>query len=267
MFKQILDTSSVAIFLVDMEGRITQANRRMAEMFGYSTQSLLEQEYVALVDPAQREVAREMMLALLASAIPMAELDRLYWRADHSTFWGHLSGRRFFSADGTKKGLIGVIADIDDSKQADEKLLQHDAMLSAIIENFPGGISMIDASMRFTAHNMQFRRLLDFPDALLDNPNCPWSAFFASMQSVANTALVTSKSRSPNGSNVQRSSNRTGSSGRVPMEPYWRFAATSCLAAALSQPTSTSPSASKWKNRCASWPSLTRSPSWPTGAC
>ena len=33
MLQQILDTSSVAIFLVDKAGRISQANKRMAEMF------------------------------------------------------------------------------------------------------------------------------------------------------------------------------------------------------------------------------------------
>jgi len=119
---QILDTSSVAIFLVDKAGRITQANRRMAEMFGRGVDALVGSEYVSLVDPAEREIGRQKMLALLASEIPSVSLDRLYCRADGSQFWGHLTGRRFRDANGEEVGLLGVIADIDERKRAEAEL-------------------------------------------------------------------------------------------------------------------------------------------------
>lgn len=170
LLKQILDTSSVAIFLVDLQGRITQANQRMAQMFGYPVDGLLGREYVALVDPAERDEARQKMLALLASAIPAVDLDRRYWRADRTEFWGHLSGKRFIDTDGQEHGLIGVIADISQRKSTEEKLLQHTNMLSAIIENFPGGLSMMDADLRLTTYNKAFKQLLDFPDALFEKP-------------------------------------------------------------------------------------------------
>lgn len=170
LFRQILDTSSVAIFVVDTQGRITQANRRMAEMFGYSSRELVGREYVEMVQPSEREEAREKMLALLASAIPEVSLDRLYWRADQTEFWGHLSSKRFVDADGLDKGLIGVIADISERKSAEEQLLRHDQRLNAIVENFPGGISMIDTELRLVSYNQQFTRLLDFPDALFEKP-------------------------------------------------------------------------------------------------
>ena len=171
LLKQILDTSSVAIFLVDSQGRITQANRRMAEMFGYSPDTLVGLEYVALVDPAERELAQKSMLALLASAVPAVESDRLYWRADHSTLWGHLSSQRFIDADGHEQGLIGVIADISARKATEELIRQHDNRLTAIIENFPGGISMIDPALRLVTHNQQYKKLLNFPDALFEKPD------------------------------------------------------------------------------------------------
>jgi len=171
LFRQILDTSSVAIFVVDPQGRITQANRRMAEMFGYSSRELVGREYVELVQPTERQEAREKMLALLASAIPEVNLDRLYWRVDQTQFWGHLSGKRFIDADGLDKGLIGVIADITERKNAEAQLLQHDQRLNAIVENFPGGISMIDSALHLVSYNQQFKRLLAFPDVLFEKPD------------------------------------------------------------------------------------------------
>ena len=112
LLKQVLDTSSVAIFVVDMGGYITQANRRMAEMFGCNQEELLGREYVSLIHPDERAIGRQKMLDLLASTISTVDLDRLYWRADRSSFWGHLTGKRLIGIDGVERGLVGVIADI-----------------------------------------------------------------------------------------------------------------------------------------------------------
>ncbi len=171
LLQQIFDTSSVAIFLVDTRGFITRANRRMAEMFGRTLDELVGNEYVALVHPAERESGRQKMLALLASEIATVDLDRLYQRPDQTEFWGHLTGRRFHDAGGEERGLIGVIADITGRKNAEEQLLRQNDMLTTIIENFPGGISMVDAELRVVTVNGRFKQLLDFPDSLFDKPD------------------------------------------------------------------------------------------------
>lgn len=46
-----------------------------------------------------------------------------------------------------------------------ENTRQRDVM-KTIIDNFPGGISLCDSDLRFTAYNDQFIKLLDFPPAL-----------------------------------------------------------------------------------------------------
>lgn len=170
LFRQILDTSSVAIFLVDMGGRITQANQRMAEMFGYPLDALEGTEYVALVHPAEREEGRQKMLALLASKIPSVDYDRRYWRADSSEFWGHLTGQRFHDVKGVERGLIGVIADVSARKVAENQLLHQNNVLNAVVESFPGGISMVDGGLRVVTYNAEFKRLLDLPDSLFEKP-------------------------------------------------------------------------------------------------
>ncbi len=124
LLQKVLDTSSVAIFLIDPQGRITQANHRMAEMFGYSVQSLLELEYVALVDPADRDTVRQQKGELLKGAIPTLNLDRMYTRGDHSMFWGHLTATRFVDAHGQDRGILGVIVDITERKRTEEIVRQ-----------------------------------------------------------------------------------------------------------------------------------------------
>ena len=145
LLKQILDTSSVAIFLVDMEGRITQANQRMAELFGKPVEALLGSEYVALIHPAEREIGRQKMLALLASKIPSVDLERLYWRADQTEFWGHLTGTRFLVAGRDEPGLVGVIADTTQRRHAEEALRESERKYRLLFEQANDGIFLLDA--------------------------------------------------------------------------------------------------------------------------
>lgn len=166
--KQILDTSSVAIFLVDMEGRLTQANQRMAEMFEYHPDALEGKEYIALLHPAEREAGRQNLLALLGSAIPSVDLERRYCRDDQSTFWGHLTGRRFYDVNGEERGLIGVIADITERKQAEEKL----HLAASVFTHAREGIVITAASGEIIDVNDTFTRITGYrrDEVLGQNP-------------------------------------------------------------------------------------------------
>jgi diguanylate cyclase (GGDEF)-like protein/PAS domain S-box-containing protein len=117
LLQLIYDTSDVAIFLVDLAGRITHANRCMEDMFGLPAERLIGSEYVSHTHPDERDEARARMLALLRSDVAFVEVDRLYWREDGSQFWGHLRGRRVVDAQGRAVGLVGVISDIDERRR------------------------------------------------------------------------------------------------------------------------------------------------------
>ena len=144
MLRQIMDTASVAIGLVDKTGRITHANRRMAEMFAWTLEELVGREYVELVHPSERETGRKNMLALLASEIPSVDLERLYWRKDGTQFWGHLACRRLHDVHGNELGLIGVIIDISIRKQAELALKQSEEKYRRFYNETPVMLHSID---------------------------------------------------------------------------------------------------------------------------
>ncbi|WP_296447248.1 EAL domain-containing protein [Rhodoferax sp. UBA5149] len=161
LLKQIFDTASVAIFLIDRGGRITQANQRMVEMFGSTLETLVGSEYFAMVHPSEREVARQNTLALLSGAIPSVDLDRVYWRADQTQFWGHLTCRSFLDANGAGRILVCVIADIS-VRKAQQTQLQ---LAAQVLEQSREGITMTDANCNIIMVNHAFTEITGYTEA------------------------------------------------------------------------------------------------------
>jgi diguanylate cyclase (GGDEF)-like protein/PAS domain S-box-containing protein len=151
-FKQILDTSSVAIFFINPEGRIIQANQCMQEMFLYPLDTLIGKEYVELIHPIERELSRQKMVALLANTIDSVDLERIYYKEDGSIFWGRLTCKPFYDAKGKQIGLVGVIADIDERQYTQQyeihhkhilQMMAHMSPLSSILHVIVGDIESI----------------------------------------------------------------------------------------------------------------------------
>jgi len=182
--RQIIDTAPIGIFLLDMAGRITQANVCMTEMFGYPMDTLVGMEYMALVDPTELEERRQKMLALMNSEIDIVDMDRKFYRANGEAFWAHLTGKLFRDAAGDKLGLVGVIADITERKQAQDKL-----QLAANVFTYAReGIMITDAAARIVDVNETFTRITGYSrdEVLGQNPrilksNRQTAAFYAEM--------------------------------------------------------------------------------------
>ncbi len=134
MLRTIFDTSDGAIFLVDTGGRIVMANERMATMWGVPLDRLVGSEYVSLVHPEEREIGRERMQKLMTSEIPFVRHEREYVRDDGSIFWGFLCGRQLRGEDGQLYGLVGLIADIDESKRNARELETYRQHLEQLVE-------------------------------------------------------------------------------------------------------------------------------------
>lgn len=130
LLRDLFDTSSVGILLVDTEMRITQANQCMAELFGCPLSELLGVEYAELLDPSQRDIGRLRTLALLDAKLDTVDVDRLFLRRDGRNFWGRLTGRRIYGPDGQLLGLLGAITDINERK----RLQQFDSFRSQTLE-------------------------------------------------------------------------------------------------------------------------------------
>ncbi|WP_374601165.1 PAS domain S-box protein [Niveibacterium sp.] len=111
------------------------------------------------------ESARPQIAAAIEHAIADGqpwELEVILNAADGRSRWVRARGEPVSDADGSVR-LRGVLQDIDEERRAQNALRDREAMLKAIIENVPGGVSLIDSNLELVACNELFKRLLGFP--------------------------------------------------------------------------------------------------------
>lgn len=167
-----------ALLISDVRGTITMANQQVEKLLGYPVQELLGKSIEDLVP--SRFKARHPVLRDEFSAAPHARrmADGLAVKAcrkDGSEFDVEVSLSRIETDEGIF--FASALRDISDRIRREDELLRQYSLLSTIFQNFPGAISLFDSDLRLLAHNEQFKKLLDFPDALFEKPAPDFEGF------------------------------------------------------------------------------------------
>jgi PAS domain S-box-containing protein len=118
-FKQLVDVAQEAIWVADDRGMITYVNPRMVEMLGYQNGAILGRPVLDFVDAQSREGALE---ALSGTESKGMSRDLRFRRRDGAEVWGLVSGSPIVGRDGALVGTVGMVTDITERKQAEDRL-------------------------------------------------------------------------------------------------------------------------------------------------
>ena len=119
-FKQLVDVAQEGIWLADDSGVITYVNQRMAELLGYQNGAMLGRRVYDFIDAASRAGAHRALARPSASGGESRDLRFL--RRDGGELWGLVSASPIVSRDGGLVGTVGMVTDITERKQAEERL-------------------------------------------------------------------------------------------------------------------------------------------------
>ena len=119
-FKQLVDVAQEGIWLADDRGVITYVNQRMADLLGYQNGAMLGRRVYDFIDAASRAGAQRTLAR--PSATGGESRDLRFLRRDGGELWGLVSASPIVSRDGSLVGTVGMVTDITERKQAEERL-------------------------------------------------------------------------------------------------------------------------------------------------
>jgi PAS domain S-box-containing protein/putative nucleotidyltransferase with HDIG domain len=142
-YRELANSLPTCIFEADLNGRLTFANRTAFDWFGYSEADLLEGKTVLqMLGEADRQRADEgFRRALSAGEASSREFTAM--RKDGRTFPALVTVRAMVK-DGRPIGLLGILIDITERKQAEEALRQSEEYFRSLIEKGSDIISVMD---------------------------------------------------------------------------------------------------------------------------
>ncbi|HLO29788.1 MAG TPA: PAS domain S-box protein [Anaerolineales bacterium] len=142
-YRAVFDNALEAIVITNPagEGTVLSANPSACRMFGYSME-----EFPGLSREAMLDTSDSNLAALLEQrergGKAVAEL--IYKRKDGTRFPGEISSTIYQDKDG-ECHAVAIIRDITERKQAEERVQRSEAMLRAVLDQMPSGVTVRDA--------------------------------------------------------------------------------------------------------------------------
>ncbi len=172
--KVIFEASEAGIILVSPAGIIDFANRGMAEMFGMELPELIGTSYSEHLHDSEKLVGNERMNQLIKGDIQSVWLDRRYIRKDGTEFWGHLSGRRLENADGSLRGLVGVISDVTERRRVEEALKESEYRWKFALEGAGDGVWDWNIHTGEAFYSHRYKEMLGFEEVEIGSSSDEW---------------------------------------------------------------------------------------------
>jgi diguanylate cyclase (GGDEF)-like protein/PAS domain S-box-containing protein/excisionase family DNA binding protein len=120
-YRRIVETANEGVVITDADGEITFVNETMAQMLGWSDGDMLGNSAFSYFAGADLDTARQNFERLRDGAGDRVDY-RLRHRDGHEV-WGLVSVAPLFDGD-TFNGILAMVSDITDRKQAEEQLTQ-----------------------------------------------------------------------------------------------------------------------------------------------
>ncbi|HTF64918.1 MAG TPA: sigma-54-dependent Fis family transcriptional regulator [Edaphobacter sp.] len=143
--RRIIDSAPALIHTGRPDGHLDYFNQRWLEYVGLSPRHLLGWEWMAYIHPDDVEAFVEKWRKSIATGEPFEAESRVR-RADGQYHWMIHQKVPLCGEDGTVLKWFGSSIDVEDRKQAQDKLRQSEAELRQLIDVIPQGVVVYDSN-------------------------------------------------------------------------------------------------------------------------
>jgi PAS domain S-box-containing protein len=129
-YRMLAETMNDGLSQIDENGKYVYVNKRLGEIFGYTTEEMIGRHWTEFFDPDAQEIIKEQLARRRKGFGEPYEAANT--RRDGKRIHLRISPQPIFGTDGKFKGSLAVIADIADRKKAENRILRQAKVLEAI---------------------------------------------------------------------------------------------------------------------------------------
>jgi PAS domain S-box-containing protein len=160
----IFDNAAAGIVVGDRYGRYTFVNQHAADAVGYTTSEFYQLNSFDLIHPEDRTAMQADIQAIFQGKVARYRRERRYVRKDGSIIWCDLTTNAILNEQGAIDSVLGVLIDITDRKQMEDKLRKSEERLQHILDFSPHGVLVLDDTYIIQYASPLARELLQQPD-------------------------------------------------------------------------------------------------------
>jgi PAS domain S-box-containing protein len=137
LFREVVDSVTNGVVVLDLEGRIQYANAACCEISGYPVAKLHNRSFVSLAHPDEQADAGSQISSLLRGEKQKLQLDVRIFRKDDSSRWVRISGSLLRDKRGDPHSAIAVVDDVTSQHMTGDALQDALAEQAQWIEAIP----------------------------------------------------------------------------------------------------------------------------------
>lgn len=156
-YRRIVDTAYEGIAIIDMQGRLSYANCRLAEMLGFGLEEIVGRSAVNLVFVDDR--SRAQRLLRLRRKRPPEQLEFRLCRKDGTALWAIVAVSAIWDEDGDFAGILSMVTEINQRKMMEVALRDSERLFRSVLDTLPVGVWIADRDGRIISANPAAHRI------------------------------------------------------------------------------------------------------------
>ncbi|WP_424353403.1 sensor histidine kinase [Methanosarcina mazei] len=180
-YRNIVETANEGISIVDAEERITFVNKKIEDMFGYSSEELIGGSMWDLLSDESKTIIKQMLEKGWKNVNESFEIKFIH--KDGYPVWTYTNSKSLFDKDGKFFGTMNLHTDITKRKEAEEALRNFEiARKKEIHHRIKNNLQVICSLLDLQAEKFRSRESAEDTEVL--------NAFIESQNRVMSIALI-----------------------------------------------------------------------------